>query len=117
MTLANEIIYGTLDSVLTEIQKIEHVNFIDEYGFTPLIETAIVNEPPKTQLLLKHGAEINFPDLTGGTALHWAIDNSNIDLCRLLLENKANPNSYNLASQPVLVKPLLRKQKKLKLLL
>ena len=86
----------------------EDVNQIDEYGFTPLIEAAIVDNIEISQLLLDQGADPNQQDVTGGTALQWAAENNNLRLCKLLLEHKANPNAYNFAGQPVLVMPTLR---------
>lgn len=117
MTLAKEIIYGSLERVESALRKEEHVNFIDEYGYTPLIEAAIVNDIEKARLIIQHKADLNWTDLTGGTALHWAVDNYNLKLCQLLLENGANPNAYTLAGQPALVKPILRNQADLKKLL
>lgn len=113
MTLAQAIIYGTVDDVLKVITAGADVNEVDEYGYTPLIETAIVDNVAMAELLLKKGAQVNQTDMSGRTALHWAADNNNFELCELLLKNKANPNAYTLASQPVMVTPLLRGQKKL----
>ncbi|MBA3661793.1 MAG: ankyrin repeat domain-containing protein [Gammaproteobacteria bacterium] len=95
----------------------EDVNQIDEYGFTPLIEAAIIDHTKISAFLLDQGADPNRPDVTGGTALQWAVENNNQDLCRLLLNHGADPNAYNLAGQPVLVMPILRKQKALQKLL
>lgn len=117
MSLANTIIYGTLENVTQLIQAGANVNEVDEYGFTPLIESAIVNNTDIAKYLLEHGAEVDKSDTTGRTALHWAVDNHNIALCQLLLEHKANPNAYTTGAQPILVYPLLRNQKALKKLL
>ena len=117
MSISNAIIYGNLQDVQTAIDHGEKINLIDDYGYTPLIQTAIVNNTDMTRLLLEHGANVNEPDLTGRTALHWAVDNQNIAMCQLLLEHKANPNAYNVASQPVLVPALLRNQEGIKNLL
>ncbi len=112
--LSDEIIYGTLEGVASWIEKGAELNEIDSYGFTPLIQTAIVNRTDMAELLLKKGAKVNDPDLTGRTALHWAADNNNVPFCQLLFHYKADPNAYTIASQPVLVTPLLREQKALK---
>lgn len=115
--ISDEIIYGTPEGVARWLQQGAEVNELDAYGFTPLIQTAIVNNLKMATLVLQHGADVNVADLTGRTALHWAADNNNDALCRMLLEHKANPNAYTLASQPVLVSPLLRDHKRLKQLL
>lgn len=119
MSLATEIIYGTQKSVkhFIDADPEVNVNEVDEYGFNPLIEAAIANKADIAALLIEYGAVIDQPDTTGRTALHWAVDNHNIPLCRLLLENKANPNSYTAGGQPILVYPLLRKQQAVKKLL
>lgn len=116
-SLADEIIFGTVSGVEDLIRAGADVNEIDVYGFTPLIESAIMNSAPIAALLIRHGAKINEADLTGRTALHWSVDNSNLELTELLLKNKADPNSYTKGGQPILVKPLLRDQPELKKLL
>lgn len=116
-SLADEIIFGTKEGVAELIRAGADVNEIDAYGFTPLIESAVMNSAPIAELLLQSGAKINEPDLTGRTALHWAVDNSNLELTELLLKNKADPNAYTKGSQPVLVKPLLRDQPEMKKIL
>ena len=119
MSLSKIIIYKNLNELLDFLKgnpEIE-LNEIDEYGYTPLIQAAIVNSKPKAELLLRAGANVNFTDLTGRTALHWAADNNNFELTKLLLQSGADPNAYSYAGQPVLVMPLLRKQNRLKKLL
>ncbi len=93
------------------------VNEIDPYGFTPLIESAIVDNMEIAGLLIQAGANVNLQDLTGGTSLQWAVENNNIPFVELLLKQGANPNSYNFAGQPVLTMPILRHQTRLKNLL
>src|SRR3989338_4000822 len=113
-TIADAIIKGTLADVIREARANEHLNFIDEYGYTPLIETCIMDDTDKAKAILECKPDINFPDLIGHTALHWAVDNHNLELCALLLKHGANANAYSFAGMPVLVKPLLRDQKELK---
>ncbi len=110
MSLSKIIIYGTVDDVINVVKTGANVNQIDEYGYAPLIEAAIVNNVDKARVLLKAGAKVDFSDVTGRTALHWAADNNNLAMCQLLLEHKANPNAYTTAGEPVLALPLLRKQ-------
>jgi len=117
MTIADAIIKGTLADVTREAHANEHLNFIDEYGYTPLIETCIMDDVDKAKAILACKPDVNFPDLIGHTALHWAIDNHNLELCALLLKAGANPNAYTVSGMAVLVKPLLRDQKELKNLL
>lgn len=93
------------------------VNEVDEFGYPPLVESAIVNNQEIAKLLIHQGADVNTQDMTGRSALHWAVDNSNYELAKLLLKHGADPNSYTIGSQPVLVQPLLRQQKSLSELL
>jgi len=117
MSIAKTIIYGTTQEVAAALPREENLNLIDEYGYTPLIQTAIVNNLPKAQLLIKANAQIDFPDLTGRTALHWATSNNNYSLCKLLLQQGANPNVYTNAGQATLVIPYLKKYDSLRRLL
>jgi hypothetical protein len=109
-SLAKTILFGTKSDVLQSIHTVDGVDFIDEYGYTPLIECAIVNSFEKADVLLKAGANPNYKDLTGRTPLHWAADNHNVSLCELLLESGADSNAFSSAGEPVLVMPLLRHQ-------
>lgn len=117
MTFSKQIIFGADADVADALAKGVEINVVDEYGYTPLIQTAIVNSISKAEMLLKAGAEIDFTDLTTRTALHWAASNGNYEMCKLLLHYGANSNHYTNAGQPVLVMPFLRKQKNLQKLL
>ena len=114
LTLSDAVLEEDIGSVKKILSYGEEINQIDEYGFTPLIEAAIVDHLELSQLLLEKGANPTQPDMTGGTALHWAAENNNADLCRLLLKYHADPNAYTLSGQPVLVMPTLRHQIELK---
>lgn len=108
MTIADEIIHGQLPNIERHLSQGESLDDIDEYGFTPLIECAIVGNNQAAQVLLQERIEIDKPDVTGRTALHWAADNKNLPLVKMLLDSGANPNAYNKGGQSVLVFPLLR---------
>lgn len=117
MTITDAILKKDKQKVFTLIEAGELVNEIDIYGFTPLIEAAIVNDAEIAQKLIMHGADVNLRDLTGGTPLHWAVENNNTALCELLLDKGADPNAYSRNGQPILVQPLLRRQQGVKELL
>ncbi len=116
-TLSDAIIYGTNDLVAQAVSAGATLDEIDNYGYTPIVQCAIVNSVEKAKILLDAGAKVDFDDLTGRTALHWAADNGNVELCKLLLSKGANPNAYTRSSQSVLVMPLLRHNEPIKKLL
>lgn len=116
-TLSDAILQENTSLVTQMLRHGAVVNEMDEYGFTPLIEAAIVNHYELTQLLLQNGANPNLQDATGGTALHWAAENNNLELAQLLLAAGANPDLCNFAGQSPLVMPMLRGHKALKKLL
>jgi hypothetical protein len=117
MTFSKQIIFGTDTDVANALAKGAEINVVDEYGYTPLIQTAIVDSVSKAQMLLEADSQVDFTDLTTRTALHWAASNGNYEMCKLLLRYGANPNHYTNAGQPVLVMPFLRKQKNIQKLL
>lgn len=114
LSLADAILQEDIESVKTLLRYGEDINQVDEYGFRPIIEAAIVNNTEISKFLLNQGANANEQDVTGGTALQWAVENNNLVLSKLLLEHAANPNAYNFSGQPVLVMPLLRQQTEIK---
>jgi len=117
MKLVDAILYGTVQDVINSIQADGDVTTIDDYGYPPLIETAIVNSTEKAKVLLENGAEADVEDVTGNSSLHWAVENNNLEMCQLLLDNKADPNAYTVYGQPVLLIPLLRSYQEIKRLL
>lgn len=117
MNIADAIIDGSVADVMREARANTHLDFVDQYGYTPLIEACIVDDIEKAKALLTFKLDVNLPDLVGNTALHWAVDNHHIALCELLLKQGADANAFSTAGMPVLVKPLLRNQIELKNLL
>lgn len=117
MTIANDIISCRMPDFEHYQRLGESLDDIDEYGFTPLIECAITGQVEIARQLITRGVNVNKPDVTGRTPLHWAVDNEDMALIRLLLENQADPNAYTHAGLSILVYPVLRGQDKLKSLL
>lgn len=117
MTIANDIISCRVPDFDFYLREGESLDDIDEYGFTPLIESAITRQLNIAKLLIARGVNINKPDVTGRTALHWAVDNASLEFIHFLLANGANPNAYTRAGLSVLVYPLLRHQNDIKHLL
>lgn len=118
MNWVEELLDGNIEGLEAYIaEEGGDINDIDPYGFTPLIEATIADKIEVGQAILDKGAQINKPDVTGRTALHWTIDNGNLAFSEMLLQRRADPNAYTRAGQPLLIYPLLRQQKALKELL
>jgi hypothetical protein len=117
MTIANDIINRRMPDFDLYLRAGESLDDIDEYGFTPLIECAITRQTELAEELLKRKVDVNKADVTGRTPLHWAVDNNDIDMTRLLLSNGADPNAYTRNGLSVLVYPVLRGHDPIKQLL
>ena len=117
MSLAHAIIYGSVEQVAQIAGSYDSLEYIDEYGYNPLVQAAIMDDPEKLRILLSLGADPNYPDLTGRTALSWVVDNNHLDMAKQLLEQGADANHYTTAAEPLLTMPLLRQQTQMKQLL
>lgn len=117
MTIAQDIIQGRMPDFEYYLRQGELLDDIDEYGFTPLIEAAIARRTEIAKALLVRGVDVNKSDVTGRTALHWAVDNDDVEFTKALLFAGANPNAYTRAGLSVLVYPVLRAQHEIKNLL
>eukprot|EP01130_Rhizamoeba_saxonica_P004251 TRINITY_DN1743_c0_g1_i5.p1 TRINITY_DN1743_c0_g1~~TRINITY_DN1743_c0_g1_i5.p1 ORF type:complete len:136 (-),score=18.03 TRINITY_DN1743_c0_g1_i5:39-446(-) len=58
---------------------------------------AISGDIRKMESLLNKGADVNGKDSSGYTALHYAARSGNVDICKLLLRNRASANVSTLA--------------------
>jgi ankyrin repeat protein len=72
---------------------------IDEtYGedeFTPLHLTVIYNQPEIMSKLLEKGADPDVKDSEGNTPLHFAAEQNNLELLKLLIEYDGDVNAVN----------------------
>lgn len=89
---------------------LENINEMDRFGFCPLIEAVICKKPKVLSYLLENGAKVDNLDILGRTALQWAVERSEFEASKILLQHNANPNHYSLDGQPILVYPILRGQ-------
>ncbi|MFM8453895.1 MAG: ankyrin repeat domain-containing protein [Gammaproteobacteria bacterium] len=110
MSLSDAILEGRFKDVQLLLGQGADVNEQDPYGYTPLIESIIVDNFEMLRYLVKAGADVNAEDITGATALQWACDFSQLPMAEILLEKGADPNHYTADGLPILVYPLLRKQ-------
>ena len=100
VSMANAIINQRDDWVEQLIQNGADVNQVDEYGFTPIIQAAIVDNVKIAKLLLAAQADVNQTDMVGSTALHWAVNNDSEAFATLLLASGADANIYTQATEP-----------------
>lgn len=108
MSISEEIVQGFDLRAMELIKQGHDVNELDDYGFTPLIESVIFNKFKIADLLLEYGAIVDLEDYLGQTALFWSCDLDLLPLCQLMLEYNADPNHPNTSGQVPLVYPLLR---------
>lgn len=117
MTIANDIIHGRMPAFSAYLQSGESLDDIDEYGFTPLIESVLAQRLDIMKQLVEFGVDVNKPDMAGRTALQWAVDNQLFEMSEFLLEHGANPNAFTRQGFSALVYPILRHDEKFKRLL
>ncbi len=72
-------------------------NVVDAPNNTPLmislLEPGVISHKGAAEMLLKYGADVNFTDRIGTTALHHAVDLDAVEFIDLLLKNGANVNA------------------------
>jgi len=64
-------------------------------GTTPLILAARLAIEGMVEDLIHADADINIPDNSGKTALHWAASVNNVDAVNILLANNANKDAQD----------------------
>jgi ankyrin repeat protein len=64
-------------------------------GKTPLQSAVMIDDEPMVKRLLQLGADVNAPAVNRGgrTALQWAAENGNLELCQTLLDAGAHVNA------------------------
>ncbi len=62
---------------------------------TRLADATEKSDHPAIRSLLKQHADVNFPQVDGMTALHWAAHHDDLETARLLLKSGANANATN----------------------
>jgi ankyrin repeat protein len=91
-------VQGNTDLILLLFRHGANVNECTNNGYTTdtaLILTCEQNQIEAAEMLLQHGADVNFESRFNWTALHWACDLGNEDLVSLLLHYGANPSLQN----------------------
>jgi uncharacterized protein len=62
---------------------------------SPLADAAMSGDRAAVQKLLAQKADVNAPQVDGGTALHWAVYRDDLELADVLLRAKANVKAAN----------------------
>ena len=62
---------------------------------TPLEEAAASGNLPVVELLIRYGADPNYRDRDGWSAIHWAAEEGHQEIVRFLLDHGANPNAVS----------------------
>jgi ankyrin repeat protein len=76
--------------------KFNDPDIIDgQSGRTALDFAASFNNQTMAQLLLDHGAHVDWRDTMGNSALHYAAERSNLDVLRFLIEHGATVDFAN----------------------
>lgn len=88
---------GVLEIVYVLLNKGANINAYSSNFMDPLMYAAFHNHIEVVDLLLKHGANPN-ACYSASTALSWASDFANYDVCILLLSKGANLNIKHLGS-------------------
>lgn len=111
MSLAEAIIYQSDEEAMQLVLAGgEDINEHDRFGLRPLIQAVICKKVKTLHALVAAGADLEQGDFINRTALQWASDRDEIEMCYYLLEAGANPNHYSADGQPILVNPILREQ-------
>jgi Zn-dependent protease with chaperone function len=79
------------------IENLDTNTFMNEMNTNPdstptLIDAVVQGDLNKMNELLLDGVDLDTQDHDGWTALHWAVEDSNIDASKAILEAGANPN-------------------------
>lgn len=84
---------GCSDVLLSLIKRGAEVNAQNANGQTALMHAAQLGNPTAVQILLSHGARVDFSaNLGGDTALHYACQQFNVEVVRQLIKAGADPN-------------------------
>ena len=107
------------DEILKDIEVVEDLEQVDRDGRTLLINAAAYERVAIVRYLLERGANVAAQDKMGFSALHFAVQNANLDLVKLLLDAGADVNLKDGFGKPPLMiaNPVTHPEELYKLLL
>jgi len=73
----------------------QSINSVNNYQENALIISAKMNHIKAANILLSKGIQVNQQDVTGNTALHYAVKSKNIEMIQKLIEYDADCNILN----------------------
>ncbi|CAK9302952.1 unnamed protein product [Gordionus sp. m RMFG-2023] len=91
--------YMALAQILVEFGKAD-VNSTSDSGSTPIRSACFMNKIEIVKYLVKNGANINKPNLNGGTCLINSVQN--LELCQFLISNGAEINAQDMHGKTAL---------------
>lgn len=77
----------------------DNLNVEDEDGLSILVQLLIANHFVEAQRLLRRGANVNYCNLNGQTALNICIESNLVDAVRFLLDEGASPHIMDLSGE------------------
>ena len=104
MTIFDSIRNNQLDTLATLVNSDPKlVNQPDEKGFTPLVLATYVGNKAAAEVLIEHGANINYQDpMMGMTALMGVCFKGSTELTKLLLDKGADASIKNKSGETAL---------------
>lgn len=104
---------GTVEEMkILSAKNADTINALNPMGFTPLILACYKGNTDVAAYLIERAKDINY-NSSSGTALAATVVKGNVNLARMLLENKANPNMADAAGLTPLIYAIQFKNKEL----
>ncbi|CAF1605151.1 unnamed protein product [Rotaria magnacalcarata] len=94
-SLPEEAECGSLDGIKCWIREGTDIDATDAYGYTPLINAAMLGRADIVKVLIDAGADIQKPGQFGYTALHAAAQNGHLEVVQTLVKYGASVNCKN----------------------
>ncbi len=69
-------------------------NISNEFGITPLMSASHTGNVTLVRFLLKHVRNVNLEDKEGNTALYYAVENSHLEVVKVLHEHGARISDF-----------------------